>query len=202
MNKKILIIDNSPELIKDALPMYGYEADIALDGIEGIKKINKNEYDLVLLDILIPKMDGWETLKFIRTNSKHKTIPIIILTSINTDAKMVLGLKLGADDYITKPCTLPNLLARIEAIIRRRYWEQAEGKQTKPLGKEERHEDLTRREAEILSFVAKGNSNNDIAKKLFLKDTTVKAHLNRIYKKLNVESRVQATLVAMKMHLV
>ena len=100
---KILIIDDNPKLIADALPMYGYEVDVAFDGLEGIKKLNENKYNLILLDIVMPKMDGWETLKFIRSNTKQKTIPIIMLTSVDTDAKMVLGLKFGADDYITKP---------------------------------------------------------------------------------------------------
>ncbi|MBE7706937.1 MAG: response regulator transcription factor [Cyanobacteria bacterium SIG30] len=200
---KILIIDDNPKLIADALPMYGYEVDVASDGLEGIKKINENKYNLVLLDIVMPKMDGWETLKFIRTNSKQKTIPVIMLTSVDSEAKMVLGLKFGADDYIIKPCILPNLLARIEAILRRDNWSKEQKKvQALSFVSDKPIEDLTQREIEILSYVAKGNSNNEIAKKLFIKDTTIKTHLNNIYKKLNVESRVQATLLAMQMNLI
>ena len=202
---KILIIDDNPKLISDALPLYGYDVDCALDGLVGIKMLNENPnaYDLVLLDIVMPNMDGWETLRAIRTNPKTKTIPTIILTSVDTNAKMISGLKFGADDYITKPCILPNLLARIEAVLRRSNWSKEEKNShalpfvsNKPIG------ELTPREVEILTQVAKGASNAQIAEKLFIKDTTIKTHLNNIYKKLNVESRVQATLLAMQMNLI
>jgi DNA-binding NarL/FixJ family response regulator len=201
---KILIIDDNPKLMADALPMYGYEVECAVDGLVGIKMLNgeKSDYDLILLDIKMPNMDGWETLKFIRASKKHKTIPIILLTSIDSDAKIISGLKCGADDYITKPCILPNLLARIEALLRRTNWEMEKKKtDVLPFVSDKPIVELTQREQEILSYVAKGASNAQIAQKLFVKDTTIKTHLNNIYKKLNVESRVQATLLAMQMNL-
>ena len=173
MPQKILIIDDNPNVIIESLPEYGFDVDVALDGAEGIQKLNQNNYDLVILELLLPKMDGWETLKFIRANSKQKTIPIIILTSVDNEAKMVLGLKFGADDYILKPCFLPNLLARIEALLRRENWakENNKPKAVKSVPKKP-IKNLTKREKEILQCVSKGYSNNEIAKKLLLRSTT------------------------------
>ena len=188
----ILLIDDNPKLLKDALPMYGYHTDTATDGVLGLEYLEKNyrNTDLVLLDIMMPKMDGWETLKRIRESKNFNTIPVIMLTAV-------------ADDYIVKPYVLPNLLARIEALIRRSNWNKFR-QNKKPVSKEsmENISRLTQRELEILKMVSKGASNADIAEKLFVKEVTIKTHLNNIYKKLNVENRVQAVLLAIETEIV
>ena len=195
---KILIIDDQPKLMEDALPMYGYEVKVATDGLTGLKELDENpEYDLILLDVVMPNLDGWETLKAIRKNEKISKIPIIMLTSVNEANKQISGLKFGADDYIVKPFVLPNLLARIEALLRRSMW----NKDTKtinplPFVKDNDLGSLTSREKEILSYVAKGETNSQIADKLFVREVTIKTHLNSIYRKLKVENRVQAVLLA------
>lgn len=202
-SSKILIIDEKPEMVSEVLPTYGYEIDIAPNGMEGIKKLNENHYDLIVMDLILPVMDGWETLKFIRTNSKNKTIPIIILTSVDNEAKIVFSLKYGTDDYILKPCFIPNLLARIEALLRRENWAKENSKLKLVKGAVKKPiKNLTKRETEVLQCVIKGDSNDKIAEKLLLRSTTVKTHLNNIYKKLNAESRVQATLIAIQNNLV
>lgn len=195
---KILIIDDNPKLMEDSLPMYGYEVKAAADGLMGLKILNEeNDFDLILLDVVMPNLDGWEVLKAIRKDDKIASIPIIMLTSVNDANKQISGLKFGADDYIVKPFVLPNLLARIEALLRRSNWNK-ETKTTKPLpfvdGKE--IGDLTQREKEILTLVSLGNSNSQVAQKLFVREVTVKTHLNNIYRKLNVDNRVQAVLLA------
>ena len=195
---KILIIDDNPKLIEDSLPMYGYEVKVATDGLTGLKFLGEEQdFDLILLDVVMPNLDGWEVLKAIRKNEKISSIPIIMLTSVNDANKQISGLKFGADDYIVKPFVLPNLLARIEALLRRSNWNK-ETKTTKPLpfvdGTE--IENLTQREKEILNLVSLGNSNSQVAKKLFVREVTVKTHLNNIYRKLNVDNRVQAVLLA------
>ncbi len=202
---KILIIDDNPKLLEDALPMYGYDVTVATDGLMGLKLLSEetNLFDLVLLDVVMPNLDGWETLKSIRENDKTKHIPIIMLTAVNEDTKQISGLKFGADDYITKPFILPNLLARIEALLRRSKW-SSEKRHTGalPFVSSEPISPLTSREKEILTLVAKGASNADIAEKLFVREVTVKTHLNSIYKKLNVDNRVQAVLLAMQTQII
>ncbi len=205
---KILIIDDNPKYLQDALPMYGYDVLVAVDGVQALKVLAKtdlksNPIDLILLDIMMPNMNGWDTLKSIRNNEKTKHIPIIMLTAVSEDQKMVSGLKIGADDYIIKPFVLPNLLARIEAVLRRASWQKREVKtHDLPFCSDEQVEPLTAREIEVLSLVAKGANNQTIAEKLFVKEVTVKTHLNSIFKKLKVTNRTQAVLLAMQMNLI
>lgn len=201
----ILVVDDNPKFLKEALPMYGYDVDVANDGLEALKKlIDENaHYDLILLDVMMPNMDGWDTLKAIRKNKKTEHIPVIMITAVSEDQKVVSGLKIGADDYIVKPFILPNLLARIEAVLRRSNW-QKEGadKSVKTLNKDVNIEALTPKEKEVLSYVAQGFSNQEIADKLCVRDVTVKTHLNSIFKKLKVTNRTQAVLLAMQIDLI
>lgn len=202
---KILIIDDNPKLLEDALPMYGYDVKVATDGLVGLKILNEESdpFDLILLDVVMPNLDGWETLKSIRENDTTKHIPIIMLTAVNEENKQVSGLKFGADDYITKPFILPNLLARIEALLRRYKWSnEKKHAAALPFVSSEPISPLTSREKEILTLVAKGASNADIAQKLFVREVTVKTHLNSIYKKLNVDNRVQAVLLAIQTQII
>lgn len=201
----ILIVDDNPKFLKEALPMYGYEVDIALDGLEALKKLTDEDrnYDLVLLDVMMPNMDGWDTLKAIRKNKKTEHIPVIMITAVSEDQKVVSGLKIGADDYIVKPFILPNLLARIEAVLRRSNWRKESSPKTeKQLNPDANIEALTPKEKEVLSYVAKGASNQEIADKLCVRDVTVKTHLNSIFKKLKVSNRTQAVLLAMQIDLI
>lgn len=205
---KILIVDDNPKYLQDALPMYGYEVAVATDGVQALKLLSKTNlkeppFDLILLDVMMPNMNGWDTLKAVRSIEKTKHIPVIMLTAINEEQKMVSGLKIGADDYVVKPFVLPNLLARIEAVLRRSSWQKTEVKtHDLPFGSDEPVEALTIREIEVLNLVAKGANNQTIADKLFVKEVTVKTHLNSIFKKLKVKSRTQAVLLAMQMNLI
>jgi len=205
---RILIVDDNPKYLQDALPMYGYEVAVATDGVQALKVLAKtnlktNPFDLILLDVMMPNLNGWDTLKSIRSNEQTKHIPVIMLTAINEEQKMVSGLKIGADDYIVKPFVLPNLLARIEAVLRRSSWQKTEAKSHDlPFGSDEPVEALTLREVEVLTLVAKGANNQAIADKLFVKEVTVKTHLNSIFKKLKVSNRTQAVLLGMQMNLI
>ena len=198
---KILIVDDNPKYLQEALPMYGYDVIVAKDGVEALNILSKDYalINLILLDVMMPNMDGWDTLKAIRNNKNTKYIPVIMITAVSEEHKIVSGLKIGADDYIVKPFVLPNLLARIEAILRRSKWQSEKSNSIdisiKPDGD---IEPLTEREKEVLSLVAKGASNQDIAKKLFVRDVTVKTHMNTIFKKLKVTNRTQAVLLALQ----
>ena len=201
----ILIVDDNPKFLADALPMYGYDVTVAGDGLEALKIINDDEshFDLILLDVMMPNMDGWDTLKAIRKNKETERTPVIMLTAVSEDQKIVSGLKIGADDYIVKPFILPNLLARIEAVLRRSNW-QKDGipKVEKTLNKDVNIDVLTPKEKEVLALVAKGASNQEIADKLCVRDVTVKTHLNSVFKKLKVSNRTQAVLLAMQIDLI
>lgn len=202
---RILIVDDNPKYLQDALPMYGYEVKAAVDGVQALKILAKAEkkFDLILLDVMMPNLNGWDTLKAIRNNEKTKHLPVIMLTAVNEEQKMISGLKIGADDYIVKPFVLPNLLARIEAVLRRAVWNKENTKiHELPFGSEEPVEPLTLREIEVLNFVAKGANNRVIANELFVKEVTIKTHLNSIFKKLKVTNRTQAVLLAMQMNLI
>lgn len=201
----ILLVDDNPKYLKDALPYYGYNVRVAIDGLQALEILTteKNDFDLVLLDVMMPNIDGWQTLKAIRTNNKTKYLPVIMITAVSEEQKVIAGLRNGADDYIIKPFVLPNLLARIEAVLRRSEWAKKEGKNSEISFKShEALQTLTSREREVLTLAAKGANNRDIAEKLVLKEVTVKSHLNSIFKKLNVASRTQAVLLAMQMDLI
>ena len=126
----ILLVDDNPKYLADALPMYGYDVTVATNGIDALKELNaeKKNFNLVLLDVMMPQMNGWDTLKAIRSNPKFQYLPVIMITAVNEDQKIVSGLKIGADDYIVKPFILPNLLARMEAILRRCQWQSENSK--------------------------------------------------------------------------
>ncbi len=203
---KILIVDDNPKYLSEALPLYGYSVQVVENGVDALKVLETDyaTIDLVLLDVMMPQMDGWETLKEIRNNEKTKYLPVIMITAINEEHKIVAGLRHGADDYVVKPFILPNLLARMEAVLRRSRWQEEKNKSAnvntfEPAGD---IEPLTEREREVLKLVAEGKSNQEIAEKLFVRDVTVKTHLNTIFKKLKVKSRTQAVLLAIQMNMV
>jgi DNA-binding response OmpR family regulator len=117
---KILIVEDEPNMrigLKDNLEFEGYKVDIAEDGEEALYKIRNNEYNLVLLDVMLPKKSGFDVCKTIRKDGIK--VPVILLTAKGEEIDKVLGLELGADDYVTKPFSLRELLARIKAVLRR-----------------------------------------------------------------------------------
>ena len=119
MAKTVLIVEddrNIADLLRLYLEKEGYEVVIALDGLKGVEKFREVHPSLVLLDVMLPGMDGWGVCRTIRSESKT---PIIMLTAKSETEDKVSGLKQGADDYITKPFEMKEVLARIEAVLRR-----------------------------------------------------------------------------------
>ena len=161
----VLLVDDNPKYLKDALPYYGYNVRVAIDGIQALEILTGEDtkYDIILLDVMMPNLDGWATLKAIRKHASTKYIPVIMLTAISDEQKVVAGLKIGADDYITKPFVLPNLLARMEAVLRRNEWAKEANASKRALKTDSTLKTLTNREREVLSLASKGSSNNDIA---------------------------------------
>lgn len=117
--KKILIVEDEKsiaDIIKFNLVKEGFDTDTAANGVEGLHKAVKENPDLVLLDVMLPELDGFQVCKRIRETS---SVPILMLTAKEEEVDKVLGLELGADDYITKPFSMRELIARIKANIRR-----------------------------------------------------------------------------------
>ena len=117
--EKILIIEDEldiQELLKNYLEEEGYETEQALDGIEGIGKFRKENFDLILLDVMLPKVDGFGVLEMIRQESE---IPVIMLTALDDEAYQIKGYDLKVDEYVTKPFSINLLLKKIEAVLRR-----------------------------------------------------------------------------------
>jgi two-component system, OmpR family, KDP operon response regulator KdpE len=117
---KILIIEDSKDLVsmlRTRLEAQGYQVIAGRDGVEGLQALQAHQPDLVLLDVMMPRMNGWEACRRIRDLSD---VPIIMLTALNEELNTIRGLELGADDYITKPFSFMELSARIRAVLRRR----------------------------------------------------------------------------------
>ncbi|MGI9542917.1 MAG: response regulator transcription factor [Cyclobacteriaceae bacterium] len=134
--KRILIVEDEPNMrtgLQDNLSFEGYEVELAEDGASGLDKIVQCSYDLILLDVMLPQLSGYDICK--RMREKGIPTPVIILTAKGEEIDKVLGLELGADDYITKPFSLRELLARIKAILRRTGREAANNQQEISIGK-------------------------------------------------------------------
>ena len=120
--KKVLVVDDEVhilELVKYNLSQGGYEVVTAESGEEAVECLKKDEFQLVLLDWMLPKMDGIEVLQWIRLNPTTKKLPVILLTAKSDEISKVVGLEVGADDYLSKPFGVHELMARIKALLRR-----------------------------------------------------------------------------------
>ena len=138
---KVLVVDDEKVIVKGirySLEQDGFEVDCAYDGEEALEKIAQNEYDIILLDLMLPKKDGMEVCQTVRETSD---VPIIMLTARNDDMDKILGLEYGADDYITKPFNILEVKARIKTIIRR--------SQKKPRAEQPQNKRIRARELEM-----------------------------------------------------
>ena len=168
MSQKILIVDDEKPivtLLKYNLEKSGFTTDEAYNGAEAVQKAETNDYDLIVLDLMLPEMDGIEVCKYLR-NNKIET-PILMLTAKDEEFDKVLGLELGADDYLTKPFSPKEVIARIKAILRRTTKANQNSFSSISVGnitifperyEAEVHEKVvtfTRKEFELLYFLAK-----------------------------------------------
>ena len=208
---KILIIDDDKELcvlIKRSVLSEDIEADFCNTGKEGLRKLKEKEYQLVILDVMMPGMDGFETMKEIR---KESSLPILMFTSKNDNASKVCGLRAGADDYLTKPFDMDELIARIISLIRRyTRFNQSDG-MTQQLEFDGLHIDIENRsittengtfelppkEFDLLLYCAKHQgkilTKQQIYEEVwgeeyFYDDSNIMAIISRLRKKLEVDS--------------
>ena len=126
--KKLLIVEDEPdiqELLEAYLHDAGYETTIAEDGVEALAKFQKDKFDLILLDLMLPKIDGFGVCEFIRRESN---VPILMLTALDGEQEQLRGFRMEIDDYVTKPFSMPILLQKIRAILRRTSAEKEENR--------------------------------------------------------------------------
>jgi DNA-binding response OmpR family regulator len=119
-NKRILIVEDDESItlgLEMNLRAEGYEVAVAVDGESGLQRAAEDGFDLVVLDVMLPKMNGFEVLRVLR--ERNKTVPVVMLSARGAELDKVMGLELGAEDYITKPFGLAELLARVRAVLRR-----------------------------------------------------------------------------------
>lgn len=213
--QKILIVDDNREVVYSLaklLEYEGYEILKAYDGIEALSVVSEQQVDLILLDIMMPRMNGISTLMKIRTTKK---IPIIILSAKTEESDKVSGLTMGADDYVTKPFHTEELMARIQAQLRR-YLIWTEGKpdekeeqiingglvldlQTKMILVDGKEEKLTPKEYKILKFLMSHLGRVFSAEEIyqnvweeeqsFAVENTVMVHIRRIREKIEIDTK-------------
>lgn len=205
--KKILIVeDEKPisNLIKLNLTSEGYLCKCAFDGIEAANIIEEEKFDLILLDIMLPGINGYELLEYI----KPYKIPVIFITAKGTVENRIIGLKLGADDYIVKPFQIGELLARVEAVLRRvssvdKTYEilgVTINPSSRSVMKEGEEIDLTVKEFDLLMELIRNKNialyRNQLYEKVwqeeFMGDTrTIDLHIQRLRKKLGWENSIK-----------
>lgn len=120
--KHIVVIEDEPDLadvLVYNLQRSGYQVAAASDGIAGLKMVLENPPDLIVLDLMLPKMSGFEVARQVRTSPRTTSVPILMLTARAEEIDQVTGFKVGADDYVTKPCSMKILVARVESLLRR-----------------------------------------------------------------------------------
>jgi DNA-binding NarL/FixJ family response regulator len=206
----VLIVDDVPDnlaLLSDALEQAGYMVLVAMDGQSALERMRRMRPDVVLLDAIMPGMDGFETCRQIKANAELADIPVLFMTALSESEHVLAGFAAGGIDYVTKPIHTDQVLARVAAHLRTaRILENARSNaaNVRPALTEEQAQQelaqryqLTSREVEVLHWVACGKTNRDIGDILGLSPRTVNKHLEHVYVKLGVETRTAAAAVAM-----
>jgi len=213
-NKKVILVEDNKDisdLVKLHLSDIGISVDVFYDGVSAWQTIQQNDYDLIILDIMLPGMDGLEICKKIRSNNKTY-IPVLMLTSRASEMDRVLGLELGADDYLTKPFSLMEMVARVKALIRRHdamspavsnieellFSGLSINTQTREVLKEHQALELTAKEFDLLVYFARHPGQVFDRTQLLDKvwgyghegyEHTVNSHINRLRSKLETDPR-------------
>jgi two-component system response regulator RegX3 len=217
----ILIVEDEEAIrtgLMDVLVFHGYEVDSAATGPEGLEKALTGKFDLILLDIMLPGMDGYEICDRIRTRDRNQ--PIIMLTAKTSDEEIIQGLKLGADDYVSKPFSIQQLVLRIEAVLRRSRVGQEMARtirigdveiDTENLSGSNGDDEIsfTKREIEVLSYLAK-NSDRPVSREellskvwgyargLSLETRTVDIHIAKLRRKIEADNKEPERLITVR----
>lgn len=186
--RRILVVDDEPDLrrlVAEALEASGYEVQTAADGDEAVRKGSLFLPELVLLDIMMPRQDGFTVFQRLRERPCSLDCPIIFLTARREINDKLLGFETGAVDYVTKPFHIKELVARCKVHL----GDLAPVKGDVP-------NPLTERELQVLRLLSSGKTYKQVARALDLSQSTVRNHLHNVYHKLNVVDRAQAVIVS------
>ncbi len=223
MNRQIrILVVEDEEAIRtgliDVLVFHGFEVDSAATGPDGLRKALTGKFDLILLNVMLPGMDGYEICDRIRTEDRNQ--PIIMLTAKTSDEEIIQGLKLGADDYVPKPFSIQQLVLRIEAVLRRSQVGQELARMLRVGGIDIDTENLsglkdgdevtfTKREIEVLSYLAqncdRAVSREELlskvwgyARNLDIETRTVDIHIAKLRRKIEADSKSPELLVTVR----
>jgi two-component system response regulator RegX3 len=218
---RILVVEDEEAIrtgLIDVLVFHGYEVDGAATGPEGLKKALTGKFGLILLDIMLPGMDGYEICDRIRAEDRNQ--PIIMLTAKTSDDEIIQGLKLGADDYVPKPFSIQQLVLRIEAVLRRSQVGQKQARtlslgnlaiDTENLSGLRGNEEITftKREIEVLSYLAQHSERPvpreellskvwGYARDLGIETRTVDIHIAKLRRKIEADPKAPEHLVTVR----
>jgi len=218
---RILVVEDEEAIrtgLIDVLVFHGYEVDSAATGPEGLEKALTGKFELILLDIMLPGMDGYAICDRIRDVDRNQ--PIIMLTAKSLDEEIIQGLQLGADDYVAKPFSIQQLVLRIEAVLRRSQVGQKQARtlnignieiDTENLSGQNGNDEIvfTKREIEVLSYLAQNSERPVSREELLLKvwgyarglnieTRTVDIHIAKIRRKIEPDPRKPALLITVR----
>jgi DNA-binding NarL/FixJ family response regulator len=202
MAKRLLVVDDDPGLllaVSETLRAEGYDVKTARRGAEALTRIAESLPDLIISDIRMPGMDGYQLVKNLRSNARTRLVPIVFLTAKDEITDRIAGFRTGVDAYLTKPFEPEELAAIVQAILSR--VERTHSDLARMFGEKEedprdfiRDEELTDAEWRVAEEVAKGLSNKEIAAELSLSLRTIEGHISRILDKKNLSNRVELAL--------
>ena len=202
MAKRLLVIDDDPGLllaVSETLRVEGYDVKTARRGADALTIVAQSMPDLIISDIRMPGMDGYQVVNNLRSNPRTRLIPIVFLTAKDETADRVQGFRTGVDAYLTKPFEPDELLAVVAAILQR--VERTHSDLARMFGETEdepdeliRDEELTEAEWRVAEAVARGLSNKEIAAELNLSLRTIEGHISRILDKKSLNNRVELAL--------
>ena len=207
---KLLLIDDDPNLIllvQDYLEFQGYQVAIADNGKEALEQLEEEIPDLIICDIMMPEMDGYELVEKIREDRRISWIPVIFLSAKGQATDRVKGLNTGADVYLIKPFEPEELVAQVESSLRQANRFLERNQSNSALGEEgEKIEvpegvTLTRTETKVVQFVAQGLANREISEKLNVSQRTVESHVSNMLNKTRLHNRTELARWAIQSHL-
>ena len=216
----VLVVDDAPDTLRmlcDALASEGYTVLVARDGLQALARLDVVQPDAILLDGVMPGLSGFQTSQRIKAHPQGETVPVIFMTGLSETADIVAGFEAGGVDYVVKPLRIEEVLARLNTHVRNARAARearaavqrasqasaassaiASASVAASAASAERlsHAALTPRETEVLTWLARGKTNRDIADILGMSHRTVNKHLEHIFEKLGVETRAAAAALA------